>query len=100
MSEDEIINRLKERIKIDRSMRLNVESDFDRFCEEECQAIEELIDLYNKEKEKNEKIINKYNELLDAYIQELIDHKKEVEEGLKELDFLKTLISKELLEEE
>lgn len=71
MSEEEIINRLKERIKIDRSMRLNVGSDFDRFYEEECQAIQGLIYLYNKEKEKNkelqyklelEKIDNKYNQ--------------------------------------
>ena len=74
MSEAEIINKLKERIRIDRSMRLNVESDFDRFCEEECRAIEGLIDLYNKEKEKNKELEEYANWHIEHLTEDIADY--------------------------
>ena len=82
MSESEIINKLKERIRIDRSMRLNVESDFDRFCEEECRAIEGLIDLYQKEKEKNAKLKNA--DLTTVYMNGFYDGEKKWKDKIKE----------------
>ena len=42
MSEEEILSTLKERVKIDRSLRNEIRSDFDQFCENECIAIERI----------------------------------------------------------
>ena len=101
MSEADIITKVKELLEPIKTEQINKYAIIKDYYIDihHREAVDNLLNLYKKEKEKNEKITNKYNELLDAYIQELIDHKEEVEEGLKELDFLKTLISKDLLEE-
>ena len=53
MSEEEAIERLKERVKLDRKIRNNkIESDYEQFCENECQAIEAILNLaYKQQKE-------------------------------------------------
>lgn len=43
------IEKLKERVKIDRQLRDKVESDFDKFCEDECIAIETVLNLIDKQ---------------------------------------------------
>ena len=55
MSEEEAIERLKERVKLDRKIRDNkTESDYEQFCENECQAIETILNLADKQ----QKLIN------------------------------------------
>lgn len=55
MSEEEAIERLKERVKLDRKIRNNkIESDYEQFCENECQAIETILNLADKQ----QKLIN------------------------------------------
>jgi hypothetical protein len=56
MKKEECLKILKERIRIDRSLRDKVESDFDKFCENECIAIETLIDLYEKQQKEIERL--------------------------------------------
>jgi hypothetical protein len=49
MREEEAIERLKERVKLDRKIRNNkAESDYEQFCENECQAIETILNLAEK----------------------------------------------------
>ena len=53
MSEEEAIERLRERVKLDRKIRNNkIESDYEQFCENECQAIETILNLAEKLQEK------------------------------------------------
>ena len=50
MNEEEAIERLKERVKLDRKIRNNkIESDYEQFCENECQAIETILNLADKQ---------------------------------------------------
>lgn len=72
MSEEEAIERLKERVKLDRKIRNNkAESDYEQFCENECQAIETILNLADKQQKEIEKLnfenhmIKKWNEQLD-----------------------------------
>lgn len=45
MNLSKAINIVRERVEIDRDMRdYSVESDYDRWCEEQCEALEVLID--------------------------------------------------------
>ena len=62
MNEDEkkAIEKLKERVKIDRQLRGKVESDFDKFCEDECISIETVLNLIDKQN----KVIDKESEQL------------------------------------
>ena len=48
MEVNKAIEILKDRVKIDRSLRDKVESDFDEFCERECIAIETLMEAYKR----------------------------------------------------
>ena len=66
MSEEEIkaIEKLKERVKIDRSLRNKVESDFDKFCEDECIAIETVLNLIGKQSS----VLNKIRQLTKVII--------------------------------
>lgn len=59
MNEEEkkAIEKLKERVKIDRSLRNKVESDFDKFCEDECIAIETVLNLIDKQQKEIEEAI-------------------------------------------
>ena len=55
MSEEEAIERLKERVKLDRKIRNNkIESDYEQFCENECQAIETILNLADKQQKEIE----------------------------------------------
>ena len=55
MNGEEAIERLKERVKLDRKIRNNkIESDYEQFCENECQAIETILNLADKQ----QKLIN------------------------------------------
>lgn len=58
MNEEEkkAIEKLKERVKIDRSLRDKVESDFDKFCEDECIAIETVLKLIDEQNKVIDKI--------------------------------------------
>lgn len=87
MSEEEAIERLKERVKLDRKIRNNkIESDYEQFCENECQAIETILNLADKQHKEIEKLnfenhmIKKWNKQLDTNciskdkIREKIEH--------------------------
>ena len=47
MEKNDAIKLLEERVSIDRSMREGVVSDFDKFCEQECIAIETVLNIIN-----------------------------------------------------
>lgn len=75
MSEEEAIERLKERVKLDRKIRNNkIESDYEQFCENECQAIETILNLADKkQKEIEEKnvAINKMSKDISRQLKEI-----------------------------
>ena len=87
MNEEEAIERLKERVKLDRKIRNNkIESDYEQFCENECQAIETILNLADKQhkeikKEKNR--IMELAELLDKQENEIkfLKGELEIQEG-------------------
>ena len=55
MSEEEAKECLKERVKLDRKIRNNkAESDYEQFCENECQAIETILNLADKQQKEIE----------------------------------------------
>ena len=62
MTNEEAKEILKERVRIDSSLRDSVESDFDRFCENECIAIDTVLNYIE-----NESISNDEKEVLEAY---------------------------------
>ena len=54
MTLEKAISICQARIDLDRNMRDNkVESDYDEFCENECLAIEKLIECYKRERNEN-----------------------------------------------
>lgn len=75
MNEEEAIERLKERVKLDRKIRDNkTESDYEQFCENECQAIETILNLADKkQKEIEEKniAINKMSKDISRQLEEI-----------------------------
>ena len=75
MNEEEAIERLKERVKLDRKIRNNkIESDYEQFCENECQAIETILNLADKQqKEIEEKniAINKMSKDISRQLKEI-----------------------------
>ena len=62
--EKKAIEKLKERVKIDRQLRDKVESDFDKFCEDECIAIDTVLNLIDKQNKELNKLKSKNKELL------------------------------------
>jgi len=69
---EDAIKTLEERVRIDRLARQNsTESDFDKFCESECLAIEKLIKGYRELEERNK------------YWNDRIEYAKKETEGLK-----------------
>lgn len=58
LSNKEATRLLRERVKVDRSLRDKVESDFDKFCENECIAIETVLDLIERQSKVIEEIKN------------------------------------------
>ena len=75
MNGEEAIERLKERVKLDRKIRNNkIESDYEQFCENECQAIETILNLADKQqKEIEEKniAINKMSKDISRQLKEI-----------------------------
>jgi hypothetical protein len=72
MSENEkkAIEKLKGRVKIDRQLRDKVESDFDKFCEDECIAIEIVLNLVGKQQkeiDKQNKVIYLMAKMIEAH---------------------------------
>ena len=58
---EEAIAVLEKRVAIDRALRDgSVESDYDKFCENECLAIEKLINGYRELEEENESLVRQY----------------------------------------
>ena len=83
MSEEEAIERLKERVKLDRKIRNNkIESDYEQFCENECQAIETILNITeNQQKEIEEKTT-----IIMAGAEKVKQLEKEIEELHKEIN--------------
>lgn len=53
---------LKEYVEQDRAMRKNsTESDFDKFCEEHCKAIETVLKAYKEQERENQMLKNTKN---------------------------------------
>lgn len=66
---------LEERVKIDRTLRDKVESDFDEFCENECVAIDTVL-----------KALQEYEKQLDLdYVRENYIPKEKVKEKIEEI---------------
>lgn len=79
MSEEEIMKHIEEIRRIDRS----------RFTMGELEAIQGLLELYNKEKEKNKLLIqNKFREIADknSYIKEMYISKDKIREEIEHLE--------------
>ena len=81
MNGNEAIEILKKRVEIDRKLRDNsTESDYDKFCENECIAIETLIEEYARLEEENK-------ELLEVRISASADYRiRQLEEENRELE--------------
>ena len=77
MSEEEkkAIERLKERVKLDRKIRNNkIESDYEQFCENECKAIEIILNLADKQRKEIEEknvAINKMSKDISRQLKEI-----------------------------
>lgn len=75
MSEEEAIERLKERVKLDRKIRDNkTESDYEQFCENECKAIEIILNLADKQRKEIEEknvAINKMSKDISRQLKEI-----------------------------
>ena len=81
-SMEEAIAVLEKRVEIDRALRDgSVESDYDEFCENECLAIEKVINGYRK-------VINGEDILIEAVKEnlELKEYIRELEERVKVFD--------------
>ena len=84
MNNNEAIEILEKRIEIDRKLRQNsTESDYDKFCENECIAMEQLIKGYRKLQDR----VIKYEKTLENLQKETIwkSKIKEKIEGYKKL---------------
>lgn len=78
---EEAIAVLEKRVEIDRALRDgSVESDYDKFCENECLAIEKLIKGYKLEKLKNVLDEQSLKEALEDYVP-----KSRIKEKIEEL---------------
>ena len=90
MNINESIKILQKRVEIDRELRQNsTESDYDKFCENECVAIENLIKGY-RELEESHKTLSENPEWLKHYWigrKEVDDYwKSKIREKIEELD--------------
>ena len=87
LSEEEAIERLKERVKLDRKIRDNkAESDYEQFCENECQAIETILNLADKQR----KEIEEKNCLIDV-LQHRIEELLNVLDNEKKINYIKPI---------
>lgn len=89
MSEEEAIERLKERVKLDRKIRNNkIESDYEQFCENECQAIETILNLADKQ----QKEIEEKTTIIMAGAEKVKQLEKEIQRLEKDNDTLSELV--------
>lgn len=98
MNEEEkkAIEKLKGRVKIDRQLRDKVESDFDKFCEDECIAIEIVLNLVGKQQKEIKNLAQKSNELVDEYEKELLEKNNYIFRLENETEALHKLIDEEM----
>ena len=96
MNEEEAIERLKERVKLDRKIRNNkIESDYEQFCENECQAIETILNLADKQQKEIIRLNRKQADdemLTDTFIERDYISKDKIREKIK---YIKSLTFEE-----
>ena len=98
MSEEEAIERLKERVKLDRKIRNNkIESDYEQFCENECQAIETILNLADKQRKEIEEknvAINKMSKDISKQLEEIEEKRIIIFAGAEKVKQLEKEIEK------